>query len=149
MYKENAVNTQNAFILSELIASTACSRYSISHGIYTWIWYPLFYCGDIKGSGQDCSNSSYRSLTLSHLYHQLSDSSDRLFNILQGCFTGTGAIIWLPQCPWSNPAGYGWISTYNEQQTMWIFHEAYHTTQDIGVHPVVLSQSCITQQIVT
>ena len=22
---------------------------------------------------------------------------------LQGCFTGTGAILWLPQCQWSNP----------------------------------------------
>ena len=27
--------------------------------------------------------------------------------ILQGSFTGTGAIIWLPQCQWSNPEGYG------------------------------------------
>ena len=25
---------------------------------------------------------------------------------LQGCFTGTGAIVWLPQCQWSNPEGY-------------------------------------------
>ena len=24
-------------------------------------------------------------------------------HILQGCFTGTGAIIWLSQCKWSNP----------------------------------------------
>ena len=28
-------------------------------------------------------------------------------HILQSCFTGTGAIIRLPQCQWSNPAGYG------------------------------------------
>ena len=28
-------------------------------------------------------------------------------HILQGCFTGAGAIIWLPQCQWSNPEGYG------------------------------------------
>ena len=28
-------------------------------------------------------------------------------HILQGYFTGTGAIIWLPQCQWSNPEGYG------------------------------------------
>ena len=28
--------------------------------------------------------------------------------ILQGCFTGTGAIIWFPQCLWSNPKGHGW-----------------------------------------
>ena len=27
-------------------------------------------------------------------------------HILQGYFTGTGAIIWLPQCQWSNPEGY-------------------------------------------
>ena len=27
-------------------------------------------------------------------------------HILQGCFTATGAIIWLPQWQWSNPEGY-------------------------------------------
>ena len=26
---------------------------------------------------------------------------------LQGYFTGTGAIMWLPQCQWRNPEGYG------------------------------------------
>ena len=31
----------------------------------------------------------------------------RFTHILQGYFTGTGAIIWLPQCQWSNPEGYG------------------------------------------
>ena len=25
----------------------------------------------------------------------------------QGCFTGTGAILWLPQCQWSNPEEWG------------------------------------------
>ena len=25
--------------------------------------------------------------------------------VLQGCFTGTGAIVWLPQCQWSKPEG--------------------------------------------
>ena len=29
------------------------------------------------------------------------------YHILQGYFTGTGAIIWLPQCQWSNPEGDG------------------------------------------
>ena len=29
-----------------------------------------------------------------------------------GCITGTGAIIWLPQCPWSNPEGYRKINLY-------------------------------------
>ena len=28
-------------------------------------------------------------------------------HILQGYFTGTGAIKWLPQCQWSNPEEYG------------------------------------------
>ena len=28
-------------------------------------------------------------------------------HILQGYITGTGAIIWLPQCQWSNPDAYG------------------------------------------
>ena len=32
-------------------------------------------------------------------------------HILQGCFTGTGEIAWLPQCPWSNPKGYMCKST--------------------------------------
>ena len=30
--------------------------------------------------------------------------------IFQGCFTGTGAIVRLPQCRWSNPEGYGYIT---------------------------------------
>ena len=33
-------------------------------------------------------------------------------HILQGYFTGTGAIIWLPQCQWSNLEGYGWINQW-------------------------------------
>ena len=28
-------------------------------------------------------------------------------HILQGYFTGAGAIVWLPQYQWSNPEGYG------------------------------------------
>ena len=34
-------------------------------------------------------------------------------HVLQGCFTGTGAIIWLPQCQWSNPEVCGGISHMN------------------------------------
>ena len=34
------------------------------------------------------------------------DSCDLFTHILQGYFTGTGAITWLPQCQWSNPEGY-------------------------------------------
>ena len=31
------------------------------------------------------------------------DPCDVFSQILQGCFTCTGAITWLPQCQWSNP----------------------------------------------
>ena len=35
-------------------------------------------------------------------------SRDRSVHNLQGCFTGTGATVWLQQCTqWSNHAGYG------------------------------------------
>ena len=34
-------------------------------------------------------------------------------NILQGHFTGTGAVIWLSQCQWGNPEKYGWIGHMN------------------------------------
>ena len=40
-------------------------------------------------------------------------------HILQGCFTGTGAIIWLPQCLWSNPEIYGYnqyLPNHNKTQ---------------------------------
>ena len=36
------------------------------------------------------------------------NSYDVFTHILQGRFTGTGAIIWLPQCQWNDPEGYGW-----------------------------------------
>ena len=37
-------------------------------------------------------------------------------HILQGCFTCIGAIIWLPQCQWCNPEGYGQISQMSPQR---------------------------------
>ena len=57
-------------------------------------------------------------------------------HILQGCFTGTGAILWLPRCQWSNPDGYGQtdrmksIRTYainhtKHSRTVCIFHDTY------------------------
>ena len=39
--------------------------------------------------------------------HSVGD--DRFVNILQGYFTGTGAIIRLPQCQWSNPEEYEYM----------------------------------------
>ena len=40
------------------------------------------------------------------LCHFMSDLFISFTNILQGCFIGTGAIIWLPQCHWSNSEEY-------------------------------------------
>ena len=37
-------------------------------------------------------------------------SHEVFIHIHQGCFAGTGAIVRLPQCQWSKPAGYGKIS---------------------------------------
>ena len=42
------------------------------------------------------------------------DLCDVFPHILQGCFTGTGSIVWLPQCQWSNPEEYGHnLTEYN------------------------------------
>ena len=38
------------------------------------------------------------------------NSHEVFIHIHQGCFAGTGAIVWLPQCQWSKPDGYGKIS---------------------------------------
>ena len=38
------------------------------------------------------------------------NSHEVFIHIHQGCFAGTGAIVRLPQCQWSNPDGYGKIS---------------------------------------
>ena len=38
------------------------------------------------------------------------NSHEVLIHIHQGCFTGTAAIVGLPQCQWSKPDGYGKIS---------------------------------------
>ena len=38
------------------------------------------------------------------------DSHEVFSHIHQGCFAGTGAIVILPQCQWSEPDGYGKIS---------------------------------------
>ena len=44
--------------------------------------------------------------------------STNFTHILQGYFTGTGAILWLPQCQWSNPEGYGLTLYMNVQGTI-------------------------------
>ena len=40
------------------------------------------------------------------------NSNDIYAHILQGYFTGTGAIVRLPQCQWSKPEGYGYIDRH-------------------------------------
>ena len=34
-------------------------------------------------------------------------------HLLQGYFTGIGAIVGLPQCQWSNPEEFGWMDRIN------------------------------------
>ena len=76
-------------------------------------------------------------------------------HILQGSFTGTGAILWLPQCQWSNPEGYGsishestwrWLCNHKKtihSQMMFIFYGIYCKLKCI-VHRSFISfaQSC-------
>ena len=68
----------------------------ISHKICTQLWCGLYCCADV--------------INLYGLRH-----------ILQGCFTGTGAIIWLPQCQWSNPEGYGWNKKNDQYKICTLF----------------------------
>ena len=42
-----------------------------------------------------------------HISSAAGDWCDFFTLIFQACFTGTGAIMWLPQCQWSNPEKYG------------------------------------------
>ena len=49
---------------------------------------------------------------------------------LQGCFVGTGAIIWLPQCQQSDPDEYGSI---HHMTTLWI-DGINITKQNIRIH---------------
>ena len=82
---------------------------SISHKICTpfccallWL-YHTFPADSI--SHKTCSQFCCALLWLCHKFPV--DMCDLFTHILQGCFTVTGAIIWLPQCQWSNPEGYG------------------------------------------
>ena len=54
-------------------------------------------------------------------------------HILQGCFTGTGAIIWLPQCQWSNPEECGQINCTNPQNKARWSHGHIWQTWDIFI----------------
>ena len=56
------------------------------------------------------------------IWPAISDSWYELSNILQGCFTGTGAIIWLSQCQWSNTEGYGSTQSEPHRDKMFIIY---------------------------
>ena len=49
--------------------------------------------------------------------------------ILQGCFTGIGAITWLPQCQWSNPEEYDDRDHMNPIETGDISRKTQNKTQ--------------------
>ena len=59
------------------------------------------------------------------------NSHEVFIHIHQGCFAGTGAIVRLPQCQWSEPDGYGkinqWITTtkHSKAKTVCIFLGIY------------------------
>ena len=61
----------------------------------------------------------------------LMNSHEVFIHIHQGCFAGTGAIVRLPQCQWSEPDGYGKISQcitttkHNKAKTVCIFLGIY------------------------
>ena len=60
-----------------------------------------------------------------------SNSCDLYPHTLQGCFTGTGAILWLPQCQWSNPERYilnQTIPNHNQEKNMRIIVQNYCTS---------------------
>ena len=46
-------------------------------------------------------------LFISFSYKLFVDSCDLFTHIIQDFFTGIGAIMWLSQCQWRNPEGYG------------------------------------------
>ena len=59
------------------------------------------------------------------------NSHEVFIHIHQGCFTGTGAIVRLPQCQWNKPDGYGKISQcitttkHSKAKTVFIFLGIY------------------------
>ena len=67
------------------------------------------------------------------LWSFIMNSHEVLIHIHQGCFAGTGAIVRLPQCPWSKPDGYGKISQcitttkLSKAKSMCIFLGIYST----------------------
>ena len=67
------------------------------------------------------------------------NSHEVFIHIHQGCFSGTGAIVRLPQCQWSKPDGYGKISQcitttkHSKAKTVCIFLGIYYTSNECTI----------------
>ena len=68
------------------------------------------------------------------------NSQEVFIHIHQGCFSGTGAIVRLPQCQWSKPDGYGKSSQcitttkHSKAKTVCIFLGIYCTSLALCPH---------------
>ena len=71
------------------------------------------------------------------------NSHEVFIHFHQGCFTGTGAIVRLPQCQWSKPDGYGKISLcitttkHSKAKTVCIFLGIYCIYALLGLNEFV------------
>ena len=82
-------------------------------------------------------------------------NSHKVFiHIHQGSYAGTGAIIWLPQCQWSKPDGYGKMSQcitttkHSKAKTVCIFLGIYCIWYVIK-HVLIFSNIPFSQKILT
>ena len=76
------------------------------------------------------------------------NSHEVFIHIHQGCFAGTGAIVRLLQCQWSNPDGYGKISQcitttkHIKSKTVCIFLGIYCIHQRSSIRTLLSSDMC-------
>ena len=72
--------------------------------------------------------------------------------ILQDYFTGTGAILWLPQCQWSNPERYGWnqpILNHNSAQQIANQMQNYWVVLNIKHILLLMQHNCHIKQSIS
>ena len=80
------------------------------------------------------------------------NSYEVFIHIHQGCFAGTGAIVRLPQCQWSEPDGYGKISQcittikHSKAKTVCIFLGIYYT-MNISGNPTEIQWFSVTWEL--
>ena len=77
----------------------------------------------------------------SHIIRSWWVHPDSISHILHGCCTGTGAIVWLPRCQWSNreEGDYSGITTtmHGKVRTMCIYFWIYDPRNTF--HPLLIS----------